>query len=77
MPYDPHSFEDEDESPAQSDGSAEGRKRRFREFDCPECSANNPYDDGFGHGDEIICNYCGEQFLVRVSDEGRLRLRAT
>lgn len=74
MPYDPHSFE-EDESAALGDGSAQGRKRRFREFDCPECSANNPYDDGFGHGDEVICNYCGEQFKANVNDDGRLRLK--
>jgi hypothetical protein len=71
MPYD-RSYEDED-APA---GAAEGSRRRFQDFDCPDCAANNPYDDGFGDGDEVRCYYCGQEFGVRVSDEGRLRLRA-
>jgi len=45
------------------------------EFDCPECNANNPYDDGFSPGDEVRCNYCGEEFLVEMKDDGRWRLR--
>jgi transcription elongation factor Elf1 len=49
--------------------------RRFQDFDCPECNANNPYDDGFGDGDEIRCYYCGLEFRVQVTDSGRLRLR--
>ena len=54
-----------------------GRARRFGDFDCPDCNANNPYDDSFGDGDEVRCYYCGQEFLVQVSDEGRLKLRAT
>jgi hypothetical protein len=72
MPYDPHAFEEDEAEP-----SSEGRRRRFREFDCPECNANNPHDDGFGHGEEVLCNYCGAEFKAAVSDEGRLRLRLT
>ena len=53
----------------------EGRRRIFKDFDCPTCSANNPYDDGFGDGDEVLCYYCGAEFKVLVNDEGRLRLR--
>jgi len=69
MPVDPHAFDDDS-------GSEEGgRRRRFGDFDCPACSANNPYDEPFGDGDEVLCYYCGQQFEVQVSDEGRLRLR--
>jgi hypothetical protein len=52
-----------------------GRARRFDDFDCPDCNANNPYDDGFGDGDEVRCYYCGQEFRADVSDSGRLRLR--
>ena len=56
-------------------GEKEGRRRTFQDFDCPGCNANNPYDDAFGDGDEILCYYCGQQYKVRVDDEGRLRLK--
>jgi transcription elongation factor Elf1 len=71
MSYDSHS--DDDEVDAQ--GSKEGRMRRFQDFDCPGCNANNPYDDAFGDGDDVLCFYCGQEYKVRVSDEGRLRLQ--
>jgi DNA-directed RNA polymerase subunit RPC12/RpoP len=58
---------DHDDSPADTD------RKRFTEFDCPDCSANNPIDDGFYDGDEIRCLYCGIAFKVTVSS-GRLRL---
>jgi hypothetical protein len=74
MPYDPRSFGDDDED-GSTNVETSGRRRRFREFDCPECSANNPLDDGFGDGDELVCNYCGLEFRAQVSDEGKLRLR--
>lgn len=45
------------------------------EFDCPECSANNPYDDGYCPGDEIRCYYCGAEFKVELSLEGRWKYR--
>ena len=51
--------------------------RRWKEFDCPECNANNPVDDTFGDGDEVLCNYCGSEFNAKVSEEGRLKLKAT
>ena len=72
MPYDPHADDEDERLP---DGSEAGRRRRFNDFDCPDCNANNPYDDGFGDGDEIRCYYCGQGFTVAVSEEGRLRLR--
>ena len=69
MPFDPHGFDDDDEA------DRAGAARRFTDFDCPSCSANNPYDDAFGDGDEIRCFYCGQAYEVRVTEEGRLRLR--
>lgn len=74
MPQDPYGV-DEDDRDLRKEASDEGRKRRFGDFDCPDCNANNPWDDGFGDGDEIRCYYCGQEWKAIVSDEGRLRLR--
>lgn len=71
MPLDPHDYEDDKDDA----GEKEGRRRTFQDFDCPSCNANNPYDDAFGDGDEVLCFYCGQEFKVLVNDEGRLRLR--
>jgi hypothetical protein len=71
MPVDAHDHEEEMDDP----GGKAGRRRTFQDFDCPTCSANNPYDDAFGDGDDILCYYCGQEFKVQVNDEGRLRLR--
>jgi transcription elongation factor Elf1 len=57
--------------------TASGRDRRFKDFDCPSCNANNPYDDSFGDGDEILCHYCGTEFKIKVTEEGRLKLKET
>ncbi len=59
----------------EDDEDAAGTRRRFTDFDCPVCSANTPYDDAFGDGDEIRCFFCGQAFAVAVTDGGRLRLR--
>ena len=53
MPMDEH---EDDEKPQ---GEDLGRARRFGDFDCPDCNANNPHD-GFGDGDEIRCKYDNE-----------------
>ena len=53
-----------------------GSARRFQDFDCPDCNANNPYDDGIGDGEEIRCFYCGQEYRVTVTDAGRLKLKA-
>ena len=50
-------------------------KKKFDEFDCPTCNANNPYGDGFKVGDEIRCFYCGTEFKVKVTDTGKLKLK--
>lgn len=53
----------------------ETKKRQWNEFECPECSANNPYENGFTFGDEIFCSWCGQVFIVRKVDDGeRYRL---
>jgi hypothetical protein len=69
MAFDPHDFDDDD-LPKEP-----GRGRKFSDFDCPGCSANNPRDEKFGDGEEIMCFYCGAEFRARVDDEGRLKLR--
>jgi len=63
--------EDEDEKPT---GRELGTRRKFSEFECPACSAHNPYDE-FGNNDEVICNWCGIGYVAQVSDEGTLRLK--
>ena len=69
----PHDdYEDDDDA---KEAGASGAASKFKEFDCPSCNANNPSDPPFGAGDEVLCNYCGEQYMVRVSDEGKLRLK--
>jgi hypothetical protein len=73
MPFDPGYDDDE---PKEVVGEDAGKGRRFGDFDCPDCAANNPWDDGFGDGDEIRCFYCGQEYRVFVSDAGRLKLRA-
>ncbi len=72
MPFDPGYDDDE----PKAVGAEAGRARRFGDFDCPDCSANNPWDDGFGDGDEVRCFYCGQEFSVGVNDSGRHRLTA-
>ena len=66
MPFDPHAFDEDDLAPQPG--------ARFRDFDCPVCNANNPYDESFGDGDEIRCFYCGQEFRVRLAGRG-FRLR--
>ena len=70
MPVDQGDDEDDEKQ-----DSSEGASRRFGDFDCPECAANNPYDDKFGNGDEIRCYYCGAEFRVTVTGSGRLKTR--
>ncbi len=65
-----HSYDDDDDKPDDS-----GKKKKLDEFDCSSCNANNPWPDGLHEGDEIHCHYCGTSFLVRISDEGKLKLK--
>jgi hypothetical protein len=68
---DDHS-EQEDED--KKSGKSLGVKRKFDEFECPACSANNPYDT-FGNGEEVLCNWCGMQFRAVVDEDGNLKLK--
>jgi hypothetical protein len=70
-PLDDYS-EQEDED--KKSGKSLGVKRKFDEFDCPVCSANNPFDT-FGNGDDVLCGWCGLQFLAIVDEDGKLRLK--
>lgn len=51
--------------------SPKTKAQTWEEFECPECTAHNPYPNGFRVGDELFCNWCGQLFLVRKDgDEG-------
>jgi uncharacterized Zn-finger protein len=63
-------YVDEDESEAGMPSA----KSKFSEFECPACSANNPFDD-FGNNDEVLCNWCGLQFKALVDEDGVLKLK--
>ena len=52
-----------------------GGKRKYKEWDCPSCNANNPAGEPISDGDELICNYCGTTFLAKLTDEGKLKLK--
>lgn len=60
--------DDSDEKPGDE-------RKRFKEYECPECTANNPMDDGIAEGDEVRCFYCGLEFKVQVRD-GKLKLKS-
>lgn len=47
---------------------SEAKKKKLSEFECPNCSANNPYDDGISDGDEVRCYYCGLEFKAVLKD---------
>ena len=64
---------DQDDEDRKS-GKSLGTKRKFDEFECPACSANNPLD-AFGNGEDVLCNWCGMQFLVIVDEDGNLKLK--
>jgi hypothetical protein len=65
-------YEDDD---GAKEAAAESGGARFKDFDCPLCNANNPCDPKVGEGDEVLCNYCGSEFSVRVSEGGRMKLK--
>jgi DNA-directed RNA polymerase subunit RPC12/RpoP len=44
------------------------KKDIFTEWECPECTAHNPFDQGFTIGDDLFCVYCGSVFLVKKVD---------
>ena len=67
-----HHHYDEDDAKESA-----GKAKTIKDFDCPECNANNPaHDEAIRAGDEVRCNYCGEEFKVFVSDEGKVKLKS-
>lgn len=67
-----HGGDDDDDDKV---GTELGGVKGVRDWDCPECNANNPRDEIAPDGEEIRCNYCGNEFRVRVTDEGRVKLK--
>ncbi len=67
MPVDQYG-DDDDERDTKPEG------RLFKEFECPECTAWNPLDDGFRAGDVVLCSACGMNFEAQVTGSGRLKL---
>lgn len=57
------------------DDKVTDKPKTFDEFDCPNCNANNPWPDGLRDGEEVHCHYCGTSYLVRVTDDRRLKLK--
>jgi hypothetical protein len=77
MPYDKATLgqiAEQEEEENKKSGDFLGSKRKFDEFECPACSAHNPFDD-FGNDDEVTCGWCGMGFVVIVDDDSRLKLR--
>jgi transcription elongation factor Elf1 len=62
-------YEDEDEKDSRS-----GKARR--DFDCPDCNANNPLEEPLADGMEVLCNYCGCEYQVKALESGRFKFRA-
>jgi ribosomal protein S27E len=63
-----------DKNSDDEDTGSKSGKSKFAEFECPDCNANNPCDPPFEPGDEVTCNYCGTDFLTKVTESGRLKL---
>lgn len=38
---------------------------KWTEFECPECSAHNPWEDTFTVGDQLFCSWCGAVLVVK------------
>ncbi len=51
--------------------------KRLNEFECPDCDATNPVDDGFADGDEVLCFYCGMEYFALFNDSGKVKFKPT
>ena len=62
-------------SDSKHKGPKRGRKT-WEEFECPLCTAHNPWDDGYSVGDELFCAWCGAVIQVKKvgDDPERCRL---
>lgn len=75
--YGDYPVDDEDGKPRlkrNKDGYLRRDDLRY-EFDCPECSANNPWDDGYADQAELQCHYCGNDFRVTFLEDGKLKFK--
>ncbi|MBI2376316.1 MAG: hypothetical protein HYV07_20140 [Deltaproteobacteria bacterium] len=62
--------DDDDEFGEKKGASTSAKKRKkFTEFDCPDCQANNPLGEGFRVGEEVQCQYCTKIWRVRSGAE--------
>ena len=60
---------------SEKESAAEAlRANQLKEFDCPDCNANNQCDPPATDGAEILCNYCGTEFLLKIQD-GKVRFK--
>jgi uncharacterized Zn-finger protein len=57
------------------DSGKEKKKGGKKDFDCPDCNANNPLDEPLADGDEVRCNYCGTEYKALVNAEGRIKFK--
>ena len=64
-----------DHNADEEDLREELARSRATDFDCPSCSANNPVEEALRDRDEISCHYCGAEYQVRITGEGRLKLK--
>jgi transcription elongation factor Elf1 len=64
-----------DQNADEDDLKEEAARLRATDFDCPTCSANNPMESALRDRDEISCHYCGANFQVRITGDGRLKLK--
>ena len=69
-----HDFDfNDDDSKGKGKGKREGKA--LKEWDCPTCYANNPTDEPISDGDELRCNYCGNEFKTSFTESGKLRFK--
>jgi len=68
------SFSSYDDDEAKDAERSEGKGKR-KEFDCPNCNANNPTEEPLADGMELLCNYCGNEYKVKLTSEGRMKLK--
>lgn len=66
-----YAHDDDDERPKGPAG------KRLGDWECPSCNANNPSDEFVPEkrGVEIRCHYCGVEYRITLSDEGRLKFK--
>ncbi len=65
----------DDDSDDDDRKSAGGKK--LKDWECPGCNANNPADEfvPVKKSVELRCNYCGVEFKVSLTEEGRFKFK--